>query len=338
MAKWLKNALIEYGTTEENPGDVKYYWDYINSGTQVRQEKKEKDDIKSKLKPGSKVKMHGADGGITVIYVRPYNNQAFAGHVYGETKLYKWYYRNIKELISESWNTTNIDESTSFTTYLKEAGFTLMEYQEQVYQTCLAKGDYKNIDLYFADEIEQGYNDNKSVNEVADEICNKFDEMVNNVDNYSEADINENSWDSKYKSMQFKEAKQLLERNGYYLLEDSQEIQVNSLEHSRYIKKLIKLYNDSGYMFINDVISAVESDDEQLYVIKGEHYSIEVKVRFIIRDGKFNITIYGLDETEGYYWDELGNGVSKSFKDAANQALIEFKTNIKPLFNKGNNI
>lgn len=179
LAKWLKDALIEYGTSEENPGDVKHYWDYINSGTQ---EKKEKEDIKSKLKPGSKVQMHGADGGITVIYVRPYNNQAFAGHVDGETKLYKWYYRNIKELISESWNTTNIDESTSFTTYLKEAGFTLMEYQEQVYQTCLAKGDYKNIDLYFADEIEQGYNENKPVNEVADDICAKFDEMVNNVD------------------------------------------------------------------------------------------------------------------------------------------------------------
>lgn len=178
LAKWLKEALIEYGSTEENPGDLKYYWDYINSGSQ---EKKEKEDIKSKLKPGSKVQMNDANGGITVIYVRPYNNQAFAGHVDGETKLYKWYYRNIKELISESWNTTNIDESTSFTTYLKEAGYTLMEYQEQVYQTCLAKGDYKNIDLYFADEIEQGYNENKPVNEVADEICNKFDEMVNNV-------------------------------------------------------------------------------------------------------------------------------------------------------------
>ena len=179
VAKWLKDALIEYGSTEENPGDLKNYWDYINSSSQARQDKKEKDDIKSKLKPGSKVQMYG---GITVIYVRPYNNQAFAGHADGETKLYKWYYRNIKELISESWNTTNIDESTSFTTYLKEAGFTLMEYQEQVYQTCLAKGDYKNIDLYFYDEIEQGYNDNKPVNEVADEICNKFDEMVNNVD------------------------------------------------------------------------------------------------------------------------------------------------------------
>ena len=178
LAKWLKDALIEYGSTEENPGDLKHYWDYINSG---RQEKKEKEDIKSKLKPGSKVQMNDANGGITVIYVRPYNNQAFAGHVDGETKLYKWYYRNIKELISESWNTTNIDESTTFTKYHKESGYTLMEYQEQVYQTCLAKGDYKNIDLYFADEIEQGYNENKPVNEVADEICNKFDEMVNNV-------------------------------------------------------------------------------------------------------------------------------------------------------------
>lgn len=195
LAKWLKNALIEYGTTEENPGDVKHYWDYINSGTQASQEKKEKLDIKSKLKPGSKVQMHGADGGITVIYVRPYNNQAFAGHVDGETKLYKWYYRNIKELISESWNTTNIDESTTFTSYLKEAGFTLMEYQEQVYQTCLAKGDYKNIDLYFADEIEQGYNENKPVNEVADDICNKFDEMVNNVDTI---EVDEQPEDEEY--------------------------------------------------------------------------------------------------------------------------------------------
>ena len=195
LAKWLKDVLIEYGTTEENPGDVKHYWDYINSGTQARQEKKEKEDIKSKLKPGSKVQMHGADGGITVIYVRPYNNQAFAGHVDGETKLYKWYYRNIKELISESWNTTNIDESTTFTSYLKEAGFTLMEYQEQVYQTCLAKGDYKNIDLYFADEIEQGYNENKPVNEVADDICNKFDEMVNNVDTI---EVDEQPEDEEY--------------------------------------------------------------------------------------------------------------------------------------------
>lgn len=138
--------------------------------------------------------------------------------------------------------------------------------------------------------------------------------------------------------MNLTEAKKVLKEHGYRLVEDSQEIPVNTLEKSRYIKRLIKLYNDSGYLFINDVAKVVESDDEHFYVIKGEHYGIEIKVNFVIRGEKFNITILGLDETEGYDWVELGNGVSKSFKDAANQALTEFKTNIKPLFNKVNNI
>ena len=138
--------------------------------------------------------------------------------------------------------------------------------------------------------------------------------------------------------MNLTEAKKVLKEHGYRLVEDSQEIPVNTLEKSGYIKRLIKLYNDSGYLFINDVANVVESDDEHFYVIKGESYRIEVKVYLEIRDGKFNITIYGLDETEGYDWVELGDGVSESFKDAANKALTEFKTNIKPLFNKVNNI
>ena len=188
------------------------------------------------------------------------------------------------------------------------------------------------------------------------------------VEDYKDADFEDTGWDDSYyqeidsdviddltkqshthsvvldaikgvkESMNFKEAKQILNENGYRLVEDSQEIPVNALENSRYIKRLIKLYNDSGYLFINDVTKAVESDDEQFYVLKGEHYGIEVKVHFVIREDKFNITILGLDETEGYDWVELGNGVSESFKDAANQALTEFKTNIKPLFNKVNNI
>ena len=138
--------------------------------------------------------------------------------------------------------------------------------------------------------------------------------------------------------MNLTEAKKVLKEHGYRLVEDTQEISVNTLEKSGYIKRLIKLYNDSGYLFINDVANVVESDDEHFYVIKGESYRIEVKVYLEIRDGKFNITIYGLDETEGYDWVELGDGVSESFKDAANKALTEFKTNIKPLFNKVNNI
>lgn len=71
-----------------------------------------------------------------------------------------------------------MNENTSFKQYLKEAGFSLMQYQEEVYHTCLAKDSkYKNIDLYFQDEIEQGFNDNVSIEDTANTICEKFDEF-----------------------------------------------------------------------------------------------------------------------------------------------------------------
>ena len=57
--------------------------------------------------------------------------------------------------------------------------------------------------------------------------------------------------------MNLTEAKKVLKEHGYRLVEDSQEIPVNTLEKSRYIKRLIKLYNDSGYLFINDVAKVV---------------------------------------------------------------------------------
>ena len=131
--------------------------------------------------------------------------------------------------------------------------------------------------------------------------------------------------------MQFNEAKQILNENGYRLVE--QEIPVNALENGKYIKRLMKLYNHSGYLFLYDVTTAVESDNP-FYAINGESYSVEVDVHFEIRDGKFNITIYALDETEGYHWVEVGNGVSKSFNDAAKQALTKSKPNLDALFNK----
>lgn len=135
--------------------------------------------------------------------------------------------------------------------------------------------------------------------------------------------------------MNLREAKKELEEHGYRLVEDSQEIPVDSLENGKYIKRLMKLYNNSGYLYLYDVITAVESDNP-FYVIKGESYRIEVKVYLEIRDEKFNITIYGLDESEGYDWVEVGNGVSKSFNDAAKQALTESKPNLETLFNKMN--
>ena len=71
-----------------------------------------------------------------------------------------------------------INENTTFKQYLKESGYSLMQYQEEVYHTCLAKSSkYKNIDLYFQDEIEQGFNDDASIEDTANTICEKFDDF-----------------------------------------------------------------------------------------------------------------------------------------------------------------
>ena len=71
-----------------------------------------------------------------------------------------------------------INENTTFKQYLKESGYSLMQYQEEVYHTCLARSSkYKNIDLYFQDEIEQGFNDNAPIEDTANTICEKFDDF-----------------------------------------------------------------------------------------------------------------------------------------------------------------
>lgn len=72
-----------------------------------------------------------------------------------------------------------INENTTFKQYLRESGYSLMQYQEEVYHTCLAKSSkYKNIDLYFQDEIEQGFYNNVSVEETANTICEEFDDFL----------------------------------------------------------------------------------------------------------------------------------------------------------------
>lgn len=71
-----------------------------------------------------------------------------------------------------------MNENTTFKQYLKESGYSLMQYQEEVYNTCLAKSSkYKNIDIYFQDEIERGFYDNVSVEDTANTVCDKFDDF-----------------------------------------------------------------------------------------------------------------------------------------------------------------
>ena len=69
-----------------------------------------------------------------------------------------------------------INENTTFKQYLKESGYSLMQYQEEVYNACIAKSKkYEKVDIYFLEEIEEAFNKNVPVDELADELCKKFD-------------------------------------------------------------------------------------------------------------------------------------------------------------------
>lgn len=72
---------------------------------------------------------------------------------------------------------SNIDENTTFTQYLNESGFTLKQYTEDVYNACLSvdESKYRNIDLYYSEDIEKAFNDKVPVNTVAADIMSKFD-------------------------------------------------------------------------------------------------------------------------------------------------------------------
>jgi hypothetical protein len=118
-AAWLKNALIEYGSTAIEPGDFKGYWDWIEEGNT---NKDKVSDMKSQLKAGDKVEIRGN----IIIFERPYNKQAFAGHVEDEDKTYKWYYRDIEKVLTENMRENmDLQEAIEFLNnqgyYLKEA-------------------------------------------------------------------------------------------------------------------------------------------------------------------------------------------------------------------------
>ena len=83
-----------------------------------------------------------------------------------------------------------INENTTFKQFLLESGFTLMQYQEEVYKKCLAKSDkYYNVDIYFKDEIEKAFNNNVPTDQIADSICYWYDVFRSDMD----ADVNEST-------------------------------------------------------------------------------------------------------------------------------------------------
>lgn len=83
-----------------------------------------------------------------------------------------------------------INENTTFKQFLLESGYTLMQYQEEVYKKCLAKSEkYYNVDVYFKDEIEKAFNNNIPTDQIADSICYWYDDFRSDMD----ADVNEST-------------------------------------------------------------------------------------------------------------------------------------------------
>lgn len=92
-AKWLKDALIEYGSTKEDPKGFEGQWEWIENGKNLGKERKEKrDTIKSLLKPGTKIKW---DNDI-VVFDKEYTNIKFVGHLVGNPRQYAFKYSDIK--------------------------------------------------------------------------------------------------------------------------------------------------------------------------------------------------------------------------------------------------
>ena len=143
-AAWLKNALTEYGSTAIEPGDFKGYWDWIEEGNT---NKDKVSDMKNQLKAGDKVEIHGH----VVIFERPYNKQAFAGHVEDENETYKWYYREIEKVLTESMRENMEDYIMEQQDYINglcdENGFNVF-FDEDTLSGVIEK-DGKEVDVQF---------------------------------------------------------------------------------------------------------------------------------------------------------------------------------------------
>ena len=136
-----------------------------------------------------------------------------------------------------------INENTSFKQYLKESGFSLMQYQEEVYNNCLAKNEkYYNIDVYFKDEIEKGFNENVPAEQLADELCENFDECMED-----ESDLDESTEEKKETDDGLTDGETFTEWKENVFKYIDKRVDVDKIkELGTYIKDFIKQEYDNG--------------------------------------------------------------------------------------------
>lgn len=158
-------------------------------------------------------------------------------------------------------------DNFTFRQYLKESGYDKMSYQEEVYTTCLGLGNYTNIDLYYQDEIDEAYEQNVPVNELAAKLCAQFDvdygkpkdeeEPEFEDEEYSQetldamADYPQDTFDEYDSSNDFNEATETEETfddwKGYVFKYLDKRVDVNKIKDlGTYIKDFVKQEWDNG--------------------------------------------------------------------------------------------
>lgn len=151
----------------------------------------------------------------------------------------------------------NMDNFT-FRQYLKESGYDKMTYQEEVYTTCLGLGNYQNIDLYYQDEIDEAYENNVPVNELAAKLCAQFDKdygtpKPEEIPEFEDEEYSQETLDAMadYPQDEFNEATETEETfedwKGYVFKYLDKRVDVNKIKDlGTYIKDFIKQEWDNG--------------------------------------------------------------------------------------------
>ena len=151
----------------------------------------------------------------------------------------------------------NMDNFT-FRQYLKESGYDKMSYQEEVYTTCLGLGNYQNIDLYYQDEIDEAYEQNVPVNELAAKLCAQFDKdygtpKPEEIPEFEEEEYSQETLDAMadYPQDEFNEATETEETfedwKGYVFKYLDKRVDVNKIKDlGTYIKDFVKQEWDNG--------------------------------------------------------------------------------------------
>lgn len=149
-------------------------------------------------------------------------------------------------------------ENFTFRQYLKESGYDKMTYQEEVYTTCLGLGNYQNIDLYYQDEIDEAYEQNVPVNELAARLCAQFDKdygtpKPEEIPEFEEEEYSQETLDAMadYPQDEFNEATETEETfddwKGYVFKYLDKRVDVNKIKDlGTYIKDFVKQEWDNG--------------------------------------------------------------------------------------------